>query len=261
MAEISVPAWPIPIHQTKLVMSQAQADRAVRVAPGADTDHRQIGNGQHRSTPVEGGSRASRQRCPARRAAPCAALVSRRRTTRRLRHRAERLASLAGLVDCGGFGAHLVPSPMAAPADRSRRLIRCHLRVRIANLRASSSLRGCVPISGKQLVTADGRAWRPWLTRLRFIVARSPKTMALGRTCLLTRRLDGAVRHRRIDRARVLGAGLRVRADLRRSWMRCTQYEHFSITPRMRTVTLGLYCMPTRPRCAPRATPCSSRGS
>ena len=34
MAEISVPAWPMPTQKTKLTMSQAQADRVV-VAPDA----------------------------------------------------------------------------------------------------------------------------------------------------------------------------------------------------------------------------------
>ena len=30
-----------------------------------------------------------------------------------------------------------------------------------------------------------------------------------------------------------------VRAEMRACWMRCTQYVHFSITPRDRTVTSG----------------------
>ena len=30
-------------------------------------------------------------------------------------------------------------------------------------------------------------------------------------------------------------------ASARASWMRCTQKEHFSITPRLRTVTSGLF--------------------
>ena len=39
MAEISVPAWPMPIHQTKLVMAKPQADRDVD-APDADARRR-----------------------------------------------------------------------------------------------------------------------------------------------------------------------------------------------------------------------------
>ena len=39
MAEISVPAWPMPIHQTKLMMSKRPADRDVD-APDADARRR-----------------------------------------------------------------------------------------------------------------------------------------------------------------------------------------------------------------------------
>jgi hypothetical protein len=35
IAEISVPAWPMPIHQTKLMIAKPQADRDVD-APDAD---------------------------------------------------------------------------------------------------------------------------------------------------------------------------------------------------------------------------------
>ena len=42
IAEISVPAWPMPIHQTKLMMSNAPADRDVD-APDADALDEQVG--------------------------------------------------------------------------------------------------------------------------------------------------------------------------------------------------------------------------
>ena len=45
MAEISVPAWPIPIQNTKFVMSQAQPTGLV-VAPDADAGDDQVGQHQ-----------------------------------------------------------------------------------------------------------------------------------------------------------------------------------------------------------------------
>ena len=46
IAEISVPAWPMPIQNTKFVMSQRPADRAV-VAPHADAGADQVA--EHRA--------------------------------------------------------------------------------------------------------------------------------------------------------------------------------------------------------------------
>ena len=43
MAEISVPAWPIPIQNTKLVMSHAQLT-GLRVTPHADAGGDQVGD-------------------------------------------------------------------------------------------------------------------------------------------------------------------------------------------------------------------------
>ena len=43
IAEISVPAWPMPIHQTKLMMSKRPADRDV-VAPDARALQQQLGD-------------------------------------------------------------------------------------------------------------------------------------------------------------------------------------------------------------------------
>ena len=45
MAEISVPAWPMPIQKTKLVMSKAQATGHV-VAPHADAGGDQVADQQ-----------------------------------------------------------------------------------------------------------------------------------------------------------------------------------------------------------------------
>ena len=42
IAEISVPAWPMPIQKTKLVMSNAQPTRVVQ-APDADALREQVG--------------------------------------------------------------------------------------------------------------------------------------------------------------------------------------------------------------------------
>ena len=42
IAEISVPAWPMPIHQTKLTMAKRPADRDVD-APDADALDEQVG--------------------------------------------------------------------------------------------------------------------------------------------------------------------------------------------------------------------------
>ncbi len=65
MAEISVPAWPMPIQKTKLVMSKAQNTGTV-VAPHADAGADQVGDQQgeddrhrrrdgERDVPVRGG--------------------------------------------------------------------------------------------------------------------------------------------------------------------------------------------------------------
>ena len=61
----------------------------------------------------------------------------------------------------------------------------------------------------------------------------SPKTMAsAGQVCWQAVRISPSLH------VAVLALG----RDLRR-WMRCTQYVHFSITPRKRTVTFGFCCI------------------
>ena len=45
MAEIRVPAWPIPIHQTKLTMANPQADRDID-APDAHALDQQVADGE-----------------------------------------------------------------------------------------------------------------------------------------------------------------------------------------------------------------------
>ena len=47
MAEISVPAWPIPIHQTKLVMAKPHSDGNVD-APDADALGKQQRHGHRK---------------------------------------------------------------------------------------------------------------------------------------------------------------------------------------------------------------------
>ena len=46
MAEISVPAWPIPIHQTKLMMAKPQPTGMFN-APDADAHQEQVGDRRH----------------------------------------------------------------------------------------------------------------------------------------------------------------------------------------------------------------------
>ena len=218
IAEISVPAWPMPIHQTKLTIAKPHVDRDVD-APDADARDEQVGDRdeqEHRPartpTPKPSHQRQSYGRVRTMRADlvgdRAEACAPARCTGRRRRRR-----PVARIV---GSAWHVATS------------LRLELGVRVAQPRQVRRPRPGVQL-GQQAVVARRRpcSCATWL-------------LAVVEVAEDDRPRSGRPPGRRSRPRRRGSAGPRSRRRSRRRVIRCTQYVHFSITPRLRTVTSGL---------------------
>ena len=137
MAEISVPAWPMPIHQTKLMMAKRPADRDV-VAPDADALEQQVAEREQQAATAgrgrSGSRRPSRTACAstAESARPLSVTVS--KSCARPDHRVvENRCGRPGVTGLRHLSARSRSSRRGPAACRAHGRIRRQRRVRVAH--------------------------------------------------------------------------------------------------------------------------------
>ncbi len=132
IAEISVPAWPMPIHQTKLMMSKPQPDREVD-APDADAVEEQLADGSSRTISSENADAERRE--PPRRGVRCAGRTvadlvgDRRRACARADDRRHPSGFAGGTCSRPAVKrGHVLPSPSVCALGAQRLELRTGLR-------------------------------------------------------------------------------------------------------------------------------------